>query len=73
MVDAAGRLPGDAQLDGLVVRRERHGDTHYLYNADNRKLLHRLTALGYDPERHVARRATLEDVFLNMTGRELAE
>ena len=73
VVDADGRLPDDAQLDGLVLRRERHGDTHYLYNADNRELLHRLAGLGFDPPRHVARRATLEDVFLNMTGRELAE
>jgi lipooligosaccharide transport system ATP-binding protein len=61
------------RLDGLVVRRERHGDILYLYNADNRELLHRLAELGYEPPRHVARRATLEDVFLNITGRELVE
>ncbi|MBV8340199.1 MAG: ABC transporter ATP-binding protein [Candidatus Eremiobacteraeota bacterium] len=73
IVDADGRLPADTQLDGLVARRERHGDTVYLYNADNRVLLHRMAALGFDPPRHVARRATLEDVFLNMTGRELVE
>ncbi len=60
-------------LDGLVQRRERHGDVQYLYNADNRVLLHRLAELGYEPPRHVARRATLEDVFLNITGRELVE
>lgn len=73
IIDTDGRLPGDAQLDGLVLRRERHGDTVYLYNADNRTLLHAMAALGFDPPRHVARRATLEDVFLNMTGRELVE
>jgi lipooligosaccharide transport system ATP-binding protein len=73
VVDVADRLPGEAAVDGLIVRRERHGDTHYLYNADNRALLHRLAELGFDPPRHVARRATLEDVFLNMTGRELVE
>lgn len=61
------------RLDGLVVRREHHGDILYLYNADNRQLLHRLAELGYEPPRHVARRATLEDVFLNITGRELVE
>jgi lipooligosaccharide transport system ATP-binding protein len=73
IVDADGRLPADIHLNGLVVRRERHGDTHYLYNSDNRILLHRLAELGFDPPRHVARQATLEDVFLNITGRELAE
>jgi lipooligosaccharide transport system ATP-binding protein len=73
IVDVADRLPGQADLDGLVVRREHHGNTHYLYNADNRVLLHRLGELGFDAPRHVARRATLEDVFLNITGRELAE
>jgi lipooligosaccharide transport system ATP-binding protein len=73
IVDVADRLPGQADLDGLVVRREHHGNTHYLYNADNRVLLHRLGELGFDAPRHVARRATLEDVFLNITGRELVE
>ena len=73
IIDSDGRLPDDTQLDGLVRRRERHGDTVYLYTADNRELLHRLAGLGFDPPRHVARRATLEDVFLNMTGRELVE
>ncbi len=73
VVDVDGRLPGDTQLDGLVVRRERHGDVHYLYTADNRVLLRRLEELGFDFERHVSRQATLEDVFLNITGRELVE
>lgn len=73
VIDAAERLPVDGRLDHFVVRRERHGETHYLFNADNRALLHRLSELGFDPPRHVARRATLEDVFLNLTGRELVE
>jgi len=60
-------------LDGLIRRRERHGETLYLYNADNRSLLRRFSELGVEPERHVARQATLEDVFLNITGRELTE
>jgi lipooligosaccharide transport system ATP-binding protein len=66
-------LPDAAPLDGLVRRREQHGDTIYLYNEDNRALLRRLSELGVEPERHVARAATLEDVFLNMTGRQLSE
>ena len=73
LVDADGRLPADGLLGGLVVRRERHGDIQYLYNSDNRVLLHRLAELGFEPPRHVARQATLEDVFLNFTGRELSE
>lgn len=62
-----------AVLDGLVRRRERHGDVTYLYSDDNRVLLARLAELGMDAHRHVARPATLEDVFLNITGRELGE
>ncbi len=73
LVDVGGRLPDDERLDGLVLRRERHGETQYLYTADNRVLLHRLAELGFDPPRHVARQATLEDVFLNITGRGLSE
>jgi lipooligosaccharide transport system ATP-binding protein len=60
-------------FDGLVKRRERHGDVTYLYNDDNRALLTRLATAGGDTRRHVARPATLEDVFLNITGRELGE
>jgi len=62
-----------ANMDGLVRRREQHGDVTYLYNDDNRVLLARLSELGLEARRHVARPATLEDVFLNITGRELGE
>lgn len=73
-ITAAGeQLPDLRQADGLIKRRERHGDIHYLYNTDNRELLHRLAQFGFEPPRHVARRATLEDVFLNITGRELVD
>jgi lipooligosaccharide transport system ATP-binding protein len=60
-------------LDGLVRRRERHGDVTYLYSDDTRALLSHLAQLGVDARRHVARPATLEDVFLNITGRGLGE
>jgi lipooligosaccharide transport system ATP-binding protein len=66
-------VPADGELGTLIVRRERHGVTSYLYNDDNRSLLRALAARGIDPARHVARPATLEDVFLNITGRDLAE
>ena len=67
------RAVESAALDGLVRRREQHGDTVYLYNADNRLLLQRLTRAGVELRSHVARAATLEDVFLNITGRELSD
>jgi len=60
-------------FDGLVRRRERHGDVTYLYTDDNRALLARMAQAGLDSRRHVARVSTLEDVFLNITGRELGE
>jgi lipooligosaccharide transport system ATP-binding protein len=66
-------IPEDGGLETLIVRREYHGTTTYLYSDDNRTLLHALAARGIDPARHVARPATLEDVFLNITGRDLAE
>ncbi len=57
----------------LIVRHERHGATEYLYNDDNGGLLQALSAHGVALPRSVARPATLEDVFLNITGRELRE
>jgi|ERR1700730_5945934 len=73
--DAAGAnaLASPDAFDGLVRRRERHGDITYLYSNDSRALLLRLAELGVDTRRHVARAATLEDVFLNITGRGLGE
>ena len=72
-VSASDAVPVDGDLGALILRRERHGATEYLYNDDNRTLLRALSARGIDPPRHVARPATLEDVFLNITGRDLAE
>ncbi|MBV8171510.1 MAG: nodulation factor ABC transporter ATP-binding protein NodI, partial [Candidatus Eremiobacteraeota bacterium] len=60
-------------LDGLVRRQERHGEITYLYTDDNAALLAHLASSGISAPQHVARPATLEDVFLNLTGRELAE
>ncbi|HLJ84069.1 MAG TPA: ABC transporter ATP-binding protein [Candidatus Eremiobacteraceae bacterium] len=62
-----------AAAGGLLVRRERLGATDYLYTLDNGALLRALTAHGIELQRHVARPATLEDVFLNITGRELRD
>ena len=66
-------VPVDGEFGALIVRREHHGATSYLYSDDNRTLLRALAARGIDPARHVARPSTLEDVFLNITGRDLAE
>jgi len=73
IVGDAAALPDVSALDGLVRRSERHGETSYLYTDDGPALLGRLRSLGFQSRRHVARPATLEDVFLNITGRELAE
>ncbi len=62
-------INGSADLEGVEV--ECSADTLYLYTPDARKLLGRI---NIGPERTVLhRRATLEDVFLRLTGRELKE
>lgn len=73
VIGGGALVPTDGALDGLVARREQHGETVYLYNRNNHALLARLGTLGVEPQRHIARPATLEDVFLNATGRELVE
>ncbi len=60
---------GGEELEGVEV--ECSADTLYLYTSDAASLM---TRLNFGPERTVLhRRATLEDVFLRMTGRELRE
>ncbi len=73
VVGSSLSLPQDQSVRNLVRRRESHGETEYLYNADNGALLQALERFGAAPQRHIARAATLEDVFLNITGRELRE
>jgi lipooligosaccharide transport system ATP-binding protein len=59
-----GRLP-----DGAVA--ESSGDTLFLYVPD---AAHAISQLDFDPGRtFLHRRATLEDVFLRLTGRDLRE
>jgi len=63
-----GSISGE-ELEGVEV--ECSADTLYLYTSDAASLM---TRLNFGPERTVLhRRATLEDVFLRMTGRELRE
>jgi lipooligosaccharide transport system ATP-binding protein len=74
VLEIVGRPVDETDVfDGLVRRRERHGDVTYLYSDDTHALLARLGERGVDARNHVARPATLEDVFLNITGRELGE
>ena len=63
-----GSIGGD-ELDGVEV--ECSADTLFLYTSDAAALM---TKLNFGPERTVLhRRASLEDVFLRMTGRDLRE
>ncbi len=58
-------------LDGQSIRWERAGDTLYLYCTDGRTLLPTLGSLR--PPHLVHRPASLEDLFLKVTGRSLQE
>jgi len=60
-----------ALLDGRSFHWERAGDTLYLYCADGRSLLPILSALR--PTHLLHRPASLEDLFLKLTGRSLQE
>lgn len=63
-----GSISGE-ELEGVEV--ECSADTLFLYTSDAASLM---TRLNFGPERTVLhRRASLEDVFLRMTGRELRE
>ncbi|MEK6709215.1 MAG: ABC transporter ATP-binding protein [Nitrospinota bacterium] len=58
-------------LDGLPFHPERVGDTLYLYCEGGAEVMDRLLTSG---QRNFLRRpATLEDLFLRLTGRELRE
>ena len=76
--DAIDRLT-DAQLSGLaaVTRVAREGPESVLYTADVPAtigaLLSATDALDVEPANLMVRRATLEDVFLDLTGRALRD
>ena len=57
----------------LVERSEAHGDLVLLHSRDGEALLHRVRELEIPVESATLRRATLEDVFLRLTGRMLRE
>jgi lipooligosaccharide transport system ATP-binding protein len=61
------------QLEGRAVRTEILPDRVLLYTDDADTLFDEIHAAGVVPESTVSRRATLEDVFLHLTGRSLAD
>ena len=60
-----------ATLSGNEFQRERSGDTLYLYTERALEIMGRLKAAGF--RRLLYRPASLEDLFLKLTGRELRE
>ena len=60
-------------LEGFADRVEWLPDRVLLYTASGEQTLVRVTDAGVQPETALVRRATLEDVFLTITGRSLVE
>jgi lipooligosaccharide transport system ATP-binding protein len=72
--------PGRAVLErvlkaagDLAEAHEVHSDFLLIYTTDGEELLHRIREQGLDVEAATLRRATLEDVFLKLTGRMLRD
>jgi lipooligosaccharide transport system ATP-binding protein len=64
---------GGVDFGQLVERTEQRPDRILLYTADGEAAVERLHAAGVHPESSLIRRATLEDVFLRLTGRTLVD
>ena len=62
-----------AQLDGIGQRREVLPDRILVYTDTGEADLQRIVARGFMPITSLVRRASLEDVFLRLTGRSLAD
>jgi lipooligosaccharide transport system ATP-binding protein len=63
----------DGRLDGLAERVEELPDRVLLYTADGEGALEAIHAREIPIDSALVRRATLEDVFLRLTGRSLVE
>jgi lipooligosaccharide transport system ATP-binding protein len=60
-----------AKLEGSLAHWERFGDELRLFGEKGDPLIEAVHSAGIEPEGHLVRRATLEDVFLKLTGRVL--
>jgi lipooligosaccharide transport system ATP-binding protein len=69
--DYASTAPSD-EGDG-IVRVEKLADRIVIYTDDGDATFERLSAAGLHADSVLVRRATLEDVFLTLTGRQLEE
>jgi lipooligosaccharide transport system ATP-binding protein len=63
----------EALLDGMADRIEKLPDRYLVYTDDGDAAAARVHESGLRPESVLARRSTLEDVFLRLTGRSLIE
>jgi len=72
-VTDAARAALDGKLEGLADRIEELPDRLLLYTADGERTLEQVNTRGIPIESALVRRATLEDVFLRLTGRTLIE
>ena len=63
----------ETQLTGLGERLEVLADRVLVYTQDGESALREVHARGMRPESSLVRRSSLEDVFLRLTGRSLAE
>ncbi|MGB9359288.1 MAG: ABC transporter ATP-binding protein [Acidimicrobiia bacterium] len=61
------------RLEALAPRAEILADRALLYTADAEETISRVAAEGLTPETVLARRSSLEDVFLRLTGRTLVD
>jgi lipooligosaccharide transport system ATP-binding protein len=63
----------NAQIENLAQRTEVLADRALVYTDDAERTVGTVTENGLEPETVLARRSTLEDVFLRLTGRSLVE
>jgi lipooligosaccharide transport system ATP-binding protein len=63
----------DGKLDGLADRVEQLPDRVLVYTGDGEAVAAAAYERGLRPASVLVRRATLEDVFLSLTGRSLVE
>jgi lipooligosaccharide transport system ATP-binding protein len=63
----------NSQIEELAPRTEVLADRALIYTSDAELTINAVTTNGLEPETVLARRSTLEDVFLRLTGRSLVE